>query len=220
MADDPLSPKVLVSVANEVEAAAVVSALAAHGIRARAVGGYTSGFRAEAPGLVKVVVGQADLARAEKVLVELESERGEVDWSAVDFGDDPSSQDGEAAPGGADGEPSGEPPPAAPEPDRCPLQFSIAHLLILQTIVSVALAVWRGHQTGLLNAVVLFAATYFALLAVAVVLIVAGTVRVASDLNRAREAWRYVGRALTVGCVVIALFVMAGEALDSLGVTW
>lgn len=58
MASDPMSLKALVSVSNEIEASVIIDALADHGIRANAVGGYTACFRAEAPGLVNVLVGQ------------------------------------------------------------------------------------------------------------------------------------------------------------------
>jgi len=67
-----------------VEAAAIVTALAEHGIEAFAVGGYTSGFRAEAPGEVRVVVKHVDADRARQTLAEIGQEPGEVDWSKVD----------------------------------------------------------------------------------------------------------------------------------------
>jgi hypothetical protein len=76
--------KTLTTVTNEFEASAIVSALEAEGIRATAVGGYTAGFRAEVPGGVSVIVGEADLERAKKVLEELRRHGAEVDWSQVD----------------------------------------------------------------------------------------------------------------------------------------
>ena len=42
---------VLVSVANEMQAALIVNTLEAHGIRATATGDFTSGFRAEGPAM-------------------------------------------------------------------------------------------------------------------------------------------------------------------------
>jgi hypothetical protein len=74
----------LTTVTNDFEASAIVSALEAEGIRARAVGGYTAGFRAEAPGGVSVIVAEPDLARAKQVLDELLKHGAEVDWSQVD----------------------------------------------------------------------------------------------------------------------------------------
>jgi len=68
MTDDPNRPVVLTTVPTEVQAAVIVAALDAEGIEAQAVGQLTSGFRAEAPGGVRVLVRQADLARAQTVL--------------------------------------------------------------------------------------------------------------------------------------------------------
>ena len=86
MAIDPVNPQVLVSVPGEVEAAVIVNALEEHGIGARATGGYTSGFKAEAPGEVRVLVAQADAVRAKDVLTEIRREYAQIDWSNVDFG--------------------------------------------------------------------------------------------------------------------------------------
>jgi len=67
---DPDSPQVLACVANEIEAAAIETLLAGHHIKSTTTGGFTSDFRAEAPGKVQVVVRQADLQRAQQVLEE------------------------------------------------------------------------------------------------------------------------------------------------------
>lgn len=87
MTIDPDNPVVLTSVANEILAGTIVSALAECGIEASATGSYTSGFRAEAPGQVSVVVRQADLDRAKRALAEIEQSQGDVDWSQVDVGE-------------------------------------------------------------------------------------------------------------------------------------
>jgi hypothetical protein len=81
MATDPLSPKVLASGPNEIEAAAIVAAMAQHDIPARGIGGYTSGFKVGVASGVSVVVGEADVTRAENVLAEIQRERAEIDWS-------------------------------------------------------------------------------------------------------------------------------------------
>lgn len=60
--------EVAARVTNEMEANLIVQLLAAHEIDAKAVGGFTAGFRAEAPGDVSVVVKRTDLARAQAVL--------------------------------------------------------------------------------------------------------------------------------------------------------
>lgn len=204
MAGDAMSPEVLVSVPSEMEAAAIVDALAEHGIRARAVGGYTSGFRAEAPGDVKVVVGRADLARARELLAEIRSEPVEVDWSEVDVGDGLPGED--------------EPTEDGTSEDGLPrFQFSIATLLAVQTIASVGLAVWKSLH-GWVDFVVVFFVTYLALMAITPLLIAAGTIGVASDLNRARQIWRYLGRALTVGIAIVALLCVFARLAVALGV--
>ena len=68
---DPNNPEVLVRVATDVEAAAIVTALAGHGIEASTTVGYTAGFRAESPGDVNVIVRHGDLSRAQQALAEI-----------------------------------------------------------------------------------------------------------------------------------------------------
>ena len=92
MTPDPDNPEVLLSVANEIEAGAIVTALAEYGIEAFAAGGYTSGFKAEAPGWVKVLVAREDLDRAKQVLAEIREGQTEIDWSSVDVSKTPVTQ--------------------------------------------------------------------------------------------------------------------------------
>jgi hypothetical protein len=82
----------LTSVQSEFEAKAIVAALEEEGIRATAVGGFTSGFKAEAPGYVSVIVNETDLERAKKVLDDLKSHRSDIDWSQVDTEDTPDGE--------------------------------------------------------------------------------------------------------------------------------
>ena len=72
MSDDPGRPVVLTSVPSEAQAAMIVAALEREGIKAHAQGSLTSGFRAEAPGNVQLLVRQADLARARTLLQAIE----------------------------------------------------------------------------------------------------------------------------------------------------
>jgi hypothetical protein len=74
----------LTTVTSEYEATAIVSALEAEGIRATTVGGFTAGFRAEAPGGVTVVVLEDDLPRAKEILAGLKQHGAGIDWSQVD----------------------------------------------------------------------------------------------------------------------------------------
>ncbi|QEF99801.1 hypothetical protein Mal15_38680 [Stieleria maiorica] len=56
---------------DEASAAIVVSVLQDDGIRAIATGGFTSGFRAEAPGMVKIKAFEEDAERARQVIAEI-----------------------------------------------------------------------------------------------------------------------------------------------------
>jgi hypothetical protein len=73
--DDPNKPIVLTTRPSEPEAALLVAALDQRGIDAQATGGLTSALRAEAPGVVRIIVRQSDLDRAQSVLAELEGDR-------------------------------------------------------------------------------------------------------------------------------------------------
>jgi hypothetical protein len=86
MTRDPRNPEVLVSVANDIEAATIVAALAEHDIEATTAGGYTSGFQTAAPGEVQVLVSQTDFDRAEIALARIRQEQREIDWSNIDVG--------------------------------------------------------------------------------------------------------------------------------------
>ena len=85
MSTKPESPKTVRSVPSEIEGAAIVAALADHGIKASTTGDFTSGFRAEAPGWVQVVVRSEDFEQAEQILSQLDAKQ--VDWSKVDVGE-------------------------------------------------------------------------------------------------------------------------------------
>lgn len=74
MASDPNEPVVLISMLSEAEAATLIAALDAYGITAQSTGGLTSGFKAEAPGDVRVLVRQSDLERAKTALAEIRSQ--------------------------------------------------------------------------------------------------------------------------------------------------
>jgi hypothetical protein len=79
MTSDSTHVEVLGAFENEMQASVIVEALASRGIRAQMVGGFTAGFRAEAPGFVKVLVDAGELAAAREVLAECSSEAGEID---------------------------------------------------------------------------------------------------------------------------------------------
>ena len=86
MSDQPVRTAVLTSVPSETEAAIVVSALDANGIRAE-TDEYTSGLRAGAWNWVNIMVGENDLARAREIFEEVQRENDHIDWSQVDVGE-------------------------------------------------------------------------------------------------------------------------------------
>lgn len=94
MTVDPNNPEILTSVTSDIEAAAIVAALAAQGIEASTTGGFTAGFRAEAPGVINVIVRQRDLVGALQIFNHLKEADG-LDWSQVDVGDPEKDGDGD-----------------------------------------------------------------------------------------------------------------------------
>ena len=87
MTTEPNHPEVLTSVRNDLEAMPLLAALANLGIEATKTGSFTADFRAEAPGEVRIVVKQQDLARAKEALKEIGEDNAEIDWSQVDVGE-------------------------------------------------------------------------------------------------------------------------------------
>ena len=81
---DAAEPVVLCAVANDLEAGSIMTALEAVGIRANATGGYTAGFRAEAPGEIEIWVIQKDLEQAKRLLDAIRTGNQNIDWENVD----------------------------------------------------------------------------------------------------------------------------------------
>ena len=65
----------------------LAEALESEGIDCQVEGGITSGFRAEAPTVVKVIVHRSDEARAKTVFEEWEHAGDSIDWDDVDLGE-------------------------------------------------------------------------------------------------------------------------------------
>jgi hypothetical protein len=86
-ANDPDAPEVLTFVLTDTEAIAVVAALKGCGIHASTTGGYTAGFRAQAPGQLQVIVRRHELQLARQVLADIKEDAAEIDWSQVDVGE-------------------------------------------------------------------------------------------------------------------------------------
>lgn len=78
---------VLTTTLTEAEGAIIAGALEAEGIQTIADGGFVSGFKAEAPGRVRVIVRQADAERARETLRRIREHEDAIDWSKVDVGD-------------------------------------------------------------------------------------------------------------------------------------
>lgn len=77
----------LTSVPTDMEASIILATLETEGIKAVATGGFTAGFKAEAPGRVDVMVAEADLPLAKNTLAKLKQENQDIDWSQVDVGE-------------------------------------------------------------------------------------------------------------------------------------
>lgn len=86
MRADPVQLVDLASVPSEFEAATIVEALRAQGIAAHHYGGSLAGFRAEAPGMVRVVVRRQDSERARLALRAIQADSIDIDWDEVDVG--------------------------------------------------------------------------------------------------------------------------------------
>ena len=62
---------------DEISASILVSVLQDEGIKAIATGGFTAGFRAEAPGMVKIQTFASDADRAREIISEIKP----MDWT-------------------------------------------------------------------------------------------------------------------------------------------
>lgn len=67
---DPNEPVTVGEFASELEASFIVSALDVAGVPAWITGQLTAGFRAEAPGRVRVLVRSSDAERAREALID------------------------------------------------------------------------------------------------------------------------------------------------------
>jgi hypothetical protein len=129
MASDPSQPVVLSTHTTEFQAATLARALEARGIQARVVGALTTGFRAEAPGVAKVMVLQRDLERAKAAVEAIRAEgTDDIDWSEA-----------EAA----------APPPDAAPAERITPERSWGWTVALVILLPVGLFVtWLGNRPG------------------------------------------------------------------------
>ncbi len=116
MPDDPLTLVPLTTARTEWQAEALAAALRQRGVHAVTQGGMLSGFRAEAPAQVIVVVPRQDLARAKEALAQIGSDSIDIDWEEVDVGQ-PEDQE----PARPDAERAG----AAPRSDMSSLLWAI-----------------------------------------------------------------------------------------------
>jgi hypothetical protein len=202
MTRNPDSLVPLVLLADEFEAATIASLLREQGIPAQATGGFTSGFRAEAPGDVRVVVFRKDLERARGLLAEIHP-------------DDEPAEMGEPAATGEDEDLDTESSVAqddwlkAQDQKKLAFQYGLAALLVVQTLVGVVLAVFKVLSPTALGALMLAGAVACAML-YAVVL---ATVYVATDLDRGRLFSRVAIVVFLVALVAVELLVLLWTAL-------
>ncbi|MEM7626327.1 MAG: DUF2007 domain-containing protein [Planctomycetota bacterium] len=85
--DDDDTLVTLATFSGEIEATLAADELTRQGIRAQASGTLTAGFRAEAPGSVKVLVYEKDLPEAQRILDDYTQSRKDIDWDSVDVGE-------------------------------------------------------------------------------------------------------------------------------------
>ncbi len=85
MTDDK-SLVVLATFPDEALAQMLVDALADADIEAVLEGGVTSGFRAEAPGMVNVLIDERESDNARSVFEDWEHQGEAIDWDSVDLG--------------------------------------------------------------------------------------------------------------------------------------
>lgn len=178
MSNSTTSITKLLSVTSELEAAAIVAALADQGIEARHVGGYTAGFRAEAPAMVQVLVHENDLARAAEIVEHPSSHAAAIDWSTVDCGD--------RAPLCDDEHDFAENQKVEPRP----LQVSLRAVLIFQTVFCVLLAFSQSTLATLLFVAGIVTIVYS--------LVAIGTIQIISKREQANELLRYVATSFVV----------------------
>lgn len=129
MSSDPAEPVVLSTHTTEFQAATLARALESRGIPARVIGALTTGFRAEAPGVAKVMVLQRDLERARAAVAAIKAEgTDEIDWSEAE---------------------SAAPPPEAPEPAHAAPERSWGWTVVLVILLPIGLFVtWLGNRPG------------------------------------------------------------------------
>ena len=77
---------VLATFPDEALAQMLAEALEEEDIEAMVEGGVTSGFRAEAPGMVNVLIKERDSDNARSVFEDWEHQGEAIDWDAVDLG--------------------------------------------------------------------------------------------------------------------------------------
>ena len=80
------TPVAIYSAAHEAEAAIVANALSNAGIESTTHGDFSAGFRAEAPGEVRILIHKNDVAAAKAVLEDIKTDE-EIDWDNVDVGE-------------------------------------------------------------------------------------------------------------------------------------
>ena len=85
--NEDASPRLLATAPTEFEAKLIAVQLSDQGIRVETAGAMISGFKAEVPAGVSILVPQAQLDKAKKLLERFRAERSQVDWSQIDVGE-------------------------------------------------------------------------------------------------------------------------------------
>ncbi|MEQ8843419.1 MAG: DUF2007 domain-containing protein [Phycisphaerales bacterium] len=77
-------PVILGQYPTEIQATFAANMLREAGIRCELLGGASSGFKAESPGYVRILVSQADAQRARQLIEEFDAEKAEADEQVED----------------------------------------------------------------------------------------------------------------------------------------
>ena len=84
MTDPHPEPVIIGEYPTEIQASFALNALREAGIRCEMVGGASSGFKAESPGYVRILVPEHEAEKARQILADFQAETSDKDASEKD----------------------------------------------------------------------------------------------------------------------------------------